>query len=185
MRRTIASPSATMTSRATTTTTSTRASGTTRGTPGSASQTMKSWLLSAIRGARSRGAINHSLRKSWHTLFKCVSLRKSLNAPPLPQDGKRKDQVDDNESDKSGAQDFHDPKNVVNVIFGGNGGFPSKRAQKLTLREILSVEPAIQKPLRYGEVPISFSGDDQWTNFSKLGKFPLILDPVMAGLHLT
>jgi hypothetical protein len=45
------------------------------------------------------------------------------------------------------AQDFKDPKNVVNVIFGGDGGFPSKRAQKLTLRKILSVEPATQKPL--------------------------------------
>jgi hypothetical protein len=56
---------------------------------------------------------------------------------------------------------------------------------KLTLREILSVEPTIQKPLRYSEVPISFSRDDQWTSFSELEKFPLILDPVMAGSQLT
>jgi hypothetical protein len=62
-----------------------------------------------------------------HTLFECVNLRKSLNAPPLPQDGKRKDQEDNNEGDKSRAQDFQDPKNIVNVIFGGDGGFPSKR----------------------------------------------------------
>jgi hypothetical protein len=33
--------------------------------------------------------------------------------------------------------------------------------QKLTLREILSIELAIQKPLRYSEVPIPFSRDDQ------------------------
>jgi hypothetical protein len=76
---------------------------------------------------------------SWHTLFECVNLRKSLNAPPLPQDGKRKDQEDDDEGDKLGAQDFQDPKNVINVIIGGDGGFPSKRAQKLTLHEIFSV----------------------------------------------
>jgi hypothetical protein len=84
-----------------------------------------------------------------------------------------------------GAQDFQDPKNVVNVIFGGDDGFPSKRAQKLTLREILSVELATQKPLRYSEVPISFSRDAPWTIFSELGKFPLVLDPVMAGSQLT
>jgi hypothetical protein len=30
--------------------------------------------------------------------------------------------------DKSGAQDFQDPKNVINVIFGGDDNFPSKRA---------------------------------------------------------
>jgi hypothetical protein len=55
----------------------------------------------------------------------------------------------------------------------------------LTLHEILSVELATQKPLRYSEVLIFFSRDDQWTNFSELGKFPLVLDPVMASSQLT
>jgi hypothetical protein len=55
----------------------------------------------------------------------------------------------------------------------------------LALREILSVEPTTQKPLRYSEVPISFSRDDQWTSFSEPGKFPLVLDPVVAGSQLT
>jgi hypothetical protein len=80
-----------------------------------------------------------------------------------------------------GAQYFQDLKNVVNVIFGGDGNFPSKHAQKLTLREILSIEPTIQNPLRYSKVPISFSIDDQWTSFSELGKFSLVLDPVVVG----
>jgi hypothetical protein len=47
------------------------------------------------------------------------------------------------------------------------------------------VEPATTRPLRYSEVPISFPRDDQWTSFSELGKFPLDLDPVMAGSQLT
>jgi hypothetical protein len=111
----------------------------------------------------------------------------------------RKDRKNDEGGDKSGAQDFQvpknivniifgdfqDPKNIVNIIFGGDGRFPSKRAQKLILREILFVEPATIRPVRYSEVPISFSRDDQWTSFSKLGIFPLILDPVMAGSQLT
>jgi hypothetical protein len=53
------------------------------------------------------------------------------------------------------------------------------------LREILSIEPATQRPLRYSEVPISFSRDDQWTSFSEPGKFPLILYLVMASSQLT
>jgi hypothetical protein len=73
-----------------------------------------------------------------------------------------------------GVQDFQDPKNVINVIFSEDSGFPSKRVQKLTLREILSVEPAMISPLRYSEVPISFSKDDQWTSFFELEKFPLV-----------
>jgi hypothetical protein len=72
--------------------------------------------------------------KSEHTLFVCASLRMSLNAPLLPQDEKWKDQGDDDEGDKSGAQYFQDPKNAVNIIFGRDGGFPSKLTQKLTLR---------------------------------------------------
>jgi hypothetical protein len=50
-------------------------------------------------------------------LFECVTILKSLNAPPLPQPGKRKQKEDDKDGgDKSGAQDFQDQKNVDNVI---------------------------------------------------------------------
>jgi hypothetical protein len=123
--------------------------------------------------------------KSWHTLFECVIIHKSLNAPPIPQAEKRKEKEDDEGGDTSGSPDFQDPKNVINIIFGGDDGFPSKRVQKLTLREILSLEPATTRPLRYSEVLISFSMDDQWTSFFKPGKFPLVLDPIMAGSQLT
>jgi hypothetical protein len=105
--------------------------------------------------------------KSKHTVFPCISLRKSLNAPIPDQDEKGKD---DEERDKSGAQEYQDPKNVVDVIFSG---------------DILSVEPAIQQPLRYSKVPISFSQDGQWTSFSELGKFLLVLDPVVANSQVT
>src|SRR6185312_7887691 len=86
--------------------------------------------------------------------------------------------------DKKHHDGFQQQQNVVNVIFGGDPSF-SKRAQKLLLREILSVEPAIQKPLKYSEVPITFSREDQWTSFSEPGKFPLVLDLVVQGSKLT
>jgi hypothetical protein len=97
------------------------------------------------------------------------------------RDGKKKDQ-EDHEGDKSDLQGFQHPANVVNIIFGSDS---TKRAQKLTLLEILSVEPAIQRPLRHKEVVISFSREDQWTSFSELEKFLLVLDPVVAGSQLT
>ncbi|RLM62137.1 retrotransposon protein, putative, Ty3-gypsy sub-class [Panicum miliaceum] len=93
--------------------------------------------------------------KTKHTLFQCITLRKSINVPLPDQDGKEKKKEDD-ERDKSGAQGFQDPINVVNVIFGGDNDFPTKHAQKLTLREIQSVEPAIHQSLRYNKVSISF-----------------------------
>jgi hypothetical protein len=55
----------------------------------------------------------------------------------------------------------------------------------LLLWEIMSVEPAAPRPLRWLGVPISFSHDDQWTSFSEPGKFPLVLDPVVAEVRLT
>ena len=61
----------------------------------------------------------------------------------------------------------------------------SRRAQKLTLREILAMEPATPRFLKYNEVEISISRADQWTSFSEPGKFPLVLDPVVAGVRLT
>ena len=47
------------------------------------------------------------------------------------------------------------------------------------------MEPAVQKPLKHSEMPITFSREDQWTSFSKPRKFPPIVDPVVAGSILT
>jgi hypothetical protein len=80
---------------------------------------------------------------------------------------------------------FQDASKTINIIFGGDGGFGSRRDQKLLLREIMSIEPAVPRPLCWSEVPILFSRDDQWTSFSELGKFPLVLDPVVAEVRLT
>jgi hypothetical protein len=45
----------------------------------------------------------------------------------------------------------------------------------------MSIEPAVPTPLRWSEVPITFSRVDQWTSFSEPGRFPLVLKPVVAG----
>jgi hypothetical protein len=49
----------------------------------------------------------------------------------------------------------------------------------------MSIELAAPRPLRWSEVPISFSRDDQWTSFLEPGKFPLVLDLVVAEVRLT
>jgi hypothetical protein len=48
----------------------------------------------------------------------------------------------------------------------------------------LNIEPAVPTPLRWSEVPITFSRVDQWTSFSKPGRFPLVLKLVVAGSRL-
>ena len=116
-------------------------------------------------------------------MFECTLIWKSLNAP-LPEAPEKKPNKEDKDDDKKDPDGFQQTTNVVNVIFGGDPSF-YKRAQKLLLRKILSVEPTIQRPLKYSEVPISFSREDQWTSFSEPGIFPLVLDPVVQGSKLT
>jgi hypothetical protein len=112
-------------------------------------------------------------------MFECTLIRKSLKSP-LPKAPKKKQNKEDKDDNKKDHDGFQQHENIVNVIFGGDPSF-SKRAQKLILREILSMEPAIQRPLKYSEVPITFSTKNQWTSFSKPRKFPLVLDPVVQG----
>jgi hypothetical protein len=109
----------------------------------------------------------------------------------IPGGGKKnkkpvdKEPEDDDQGDQAHNAKFQDASKTVNVIFERDGDFSSRREQKLLLREIMSVEPAAPRPLRWSEVPISFSRDDQWTSFTEPGKFPLVLDPVVVEVRLT
>jgi hypothetical protein len=67
----------------------------------------------------------------------------------------------------------------VNVIFGGHGSQESKRQQKLNDRQILVATVGPPAPYRWSEHPITFTRADQWLNFDHLGKYPLLVDPVI------
>jgi hypothetical protein len=113
-----------------------------------------------------------------HTTEQCYLLRRALKytqdpRPPHNKKGKKKAD-DDND-------DFQEPDKTMNVLFGG---LPTKRSQKAIRREVLNIEPAVLTPLRWSEVPITFSRADQWTSFSEPGRFPLVLKPVVAGSKL-
>jgi hypothetical protein len=92
---------------------------------------------------------------------------------PSRQESKKKNDEDND--------DFQEPDKTVNVLFGG---LPSRREQKATRREVMSIEPAVPTPLRWSKVPITFSRADQWTTFSEPRRFPLVLKPVVAGSKL-
>jgi hypothetical protein len=106
-----------------------------------------------------------------HTTEQCYQLRRALKDTPEPRhphDKKGKKKAHE------GNGDFQEPDKTVNVLFGG---LPTKRSQKATRRKVLNIEPAVPTPLRWSEVPISFSYADQWTSFSEPGRFPLVLKP--------
>ena len=68
------------------------------------------------------------------------------------------------------------------MIYGGDSSF-NRRNQKLVWREILKMEPAVQKPLWHSEVPITCSREDQWTSFSEPRKIPTRSGPGGGRLH--
>jgi hypothetical protein len=112
-----------------------------------------------------------------HTTEQCYQLRHALKdtpEPPHPHDKKGKKKDGDNNI-------FQEPDKTVNILFGG---LPSRREQKATRREVMSIEPAVPTHLRWSEVSITFSRVDQWTSFSEPGRFPLVLKPVVAGSKL-
>jgi hypothetical protein len=116
--------------------------------------------------------------ESNHTTEQCYQLRRALKDsldPRPPHDKKGKKKADE------GNDDFQEPDKTVNVLFGG---LPTRRSQKATRREVLNIDPAVPTPLRWSEVPITFSRADQWTSFSEPGRFPLVLKPVVAGSRL-
>ena len=73
-------------------------------------------------------------------MWECTILRKSFQSASAV--APKKEQDKDDEDDKKDHDCFQQQQNIVNVIFRGDPSF-SKQAQKLLLREILSVEPAI------------------------------------------
>jgi hypothetical protein len=80
-----------------------------------------------------------------------------------------------------GNDDFQELDKMVDVLFGV---LPTRQSQKATRREVLNIEPAVPTPLRWSEVPITFSRADQWTSFSEPGRFQLVSKPVVAGSRL-
>jgi hypothetical protein len=103
-----------------------------------------------------------------------VSTQRHLD-PWAPHNKKGKKKAD------QGNDDFQEPDKTVNVFFGG---LPNRRSQKSTRREVLSIELAVLTPLRWSEVPVTFSRVDTWTSFFEPGRFPLILKPVVVGSRL-
>jgi hypothetical protein len=77
--------------------------------------------------------------------------------------------------------DFQEPDKTVNILFGG---LTTRWSQKATRQEVLNIKPAVPTPLRWSGVPITFSRANQWSSFSKSGRFPLVLKPVVAGSRL-
>jgi hypothetical protein len=80
-----------------------------------------------------------------HAAIDCYHLRRTFSNPSNAKKNKSTDQEpeEDDQGDKSHNVKFQNASKTINVIFGGDKEFSSRREQKLLLREIMFVEPAV------------------------------------------
>jgi hypothetical protein len=73
----------------------------------------------------------------------------------------------------------------TNYIYGGPDSYESRRKQKLTVWEVIEVSPATPEYLKWSKVPITFDRNDHLDFIPKLGRYPLIVSPIVKDASST
>ena len=71
------------------------------------------------------------------------------------------------------------------MIFGGSDAIYSKRQHKVRYREACTTETAVPSLLSWSESPITFDQRDHPSHIMTLGRYPLVVDPIVRKNHLT
>lgn len=79
---------------------------------------------------------------------------------------------------------FQDPRTELNHIFGLPLACESKRKQKLTDREINTVQPEVPQYLCWSKIAIKFDRLDHPDRVVHLGRYLLVLDLVVRNVKL-
>jgi hypothetical protein len=80
--------------------------------------------------------------------------------------------------------DFFEAHKEVNYIYGGPNSNKSRRKQKLTAWEVMTVSPVTPKYLKWSEVPITFDRRDHPDFIPKPGRYSLIVIPIIKDVKL-
>jgi hypothetical protein len=94
---------------------------------------------------------------------------------------KKADQEKKPEDTKDDVPEAH---KEVNYIYGGPDSYESRRKQKLTAWEVLVVSLATPEHLKWSEVSITFHLSDHSNFVPKLGRYPLIVSPIIKDVML-
>jgi hypothetical protein len=80
--------------------------------------------------------------------------------------------------------DFPEAHMEVNYVFGGPDLYELKRKQKLIAHVVLVVRPTTPEYLRWSEVPITFDHGDHLDFILKLGRYPMVVCPIVKDVKL-
>jgi hypothetical protein len=80
--------------------------------------------------------------------------------------------------------DFPEANKEVSYINGGPNSYESRRKQKLIAREVMAVSPTTPEYIKWSEVPITFDHSNHPYFVPKLGRYPLIVSPIIRVVRL-
>jgi hypothetical protein len=117
-----------------------------------------------------------------HTLEECVMLRHYFHKVGPPAQGGRGHDNDKKEGNK--AEEFPEVHDCF-MIYGGQVANALARHRKQEHREVCSVKVAAPVYLDWSDKPITFDQGDHPDRVPSLGKYPLLVDPVISNIRLT
>jgi hypothetical protein len=117
-----------------------------------------------------------------HTLEVCVMLRRYFHKVGPPAKGGKGQDNDKKEGDK--AEEFPEVHDCF-MIYCGQVANASARHRKQERREVCSVKVAAPVYLDWSDKPITFDQGDHPDYMPSLGKYPLVVDPVIGSTRLT
>jgi hypothetical protein len=116
-----------------------------------------------------------------HTLEECVMLRRYFHKVGSPAgDGKGQD----NKKEGNKEEEFPEVHSYF-MIYGGQVANASARHRKQERREVCSVKVAAPVYLDCSDKPITFDQGDHPDCVPSLGRYPLVVDPVIDNARLT
>jgi hypothetical protein len=117
-----------------------------------------------------------------HTLEECVLLRHYFHKADPPEEGGKAHDNDKKEGHK--AEEFPEVHDCF-MIYGGQVANASARHRKQERREVCLLKVAAPVYLDWSDKPITFDQGDHPDCVPSLGKYPLIVDPVIGNVRLT
>jgi hypothetical protein len=117
-----------------------------------------------------------------HTLEECVMLRRYFHKAGPPAEGGKGHNNDKKEGNK--VEEFPEVHDCF-MIYGGQVANASARRRKQECREVCSVKVAAPVYLDWSDKPITYDQGDHLDHVPSLGKYPLVVDPVIGNIRLT
>jgi hypothetical protein len=117
-----------------------------------------------------------------HTLEECIMLHRYFHKVGPPAEGGRAHNDDKKEDHK--AEEFLEVHDCF-MIYGGQVANASARHRKQERREVCSVKVAAPVYLDWSDKTITFDQGDHPDRVLSLGKYSLVVDPVIGNVRLT